>query len=86
MVLERTWPILSGAELVNDLFGFEALIRSASDGVLTPAEQRGLFRVRIPDVSQVAWTDADLPLIDEADSLLGSVSAARAAGAARPPA
>ena len=47
-VLERMWPILSGAELVNDLFGFEALIRSASEGVLTPDEQRALFRARIP--------------------------------------
>ena len=28
--LERTWPVLSGAELVNDLFGFTALTRSAA--------------------------------------------------------
>ena len=32
--LERMWPVLSGAELVNDLFGFAALVRSAADGVL----------------------------------------------------
>ena len=38
--LERMWPVLSGAELVNDLFGFAALIRSAADDDLTPAEQR----------------------------------------------
>ena len=28
--LERMWPVLSGPELVNDLFGFRALVRSAS--------------------------------------------------------
>ena len=84
-VLERMWPILSGAELVNDLFGFEALIRSASEGVLTPEEQRGLFRARVPDVTKVAWTDADLPLIDEADSLLGSVERGACTRPARPP-
>ena len=38
--LDRMWPVLSGAELVHDLFGFAALIRSASSGVLTDAEQR----------------------------------------------
>ena len=38
--LDRMWPVLSGTELVHDLFGFEALIRSASGGVLTDAEQR----------------------------------------------
>ena len=32
------WPVLSGAELVRDLFGFAALIRSASGGVLSDEE------------------------------------------------
>ena len=75
--LERMWPVLSGAELVNDLLGFEALIRSASKDVLTPDEQRLLLRERVPDVRDVAWTDADLPLLDEADAILGPKSAAR---------
>ena len=35
--LERMWPVLTGAELVRDLFGFPALIHSASAGVLTAA-------------------------------------------------
>jgi len=76
--LERMWPILSGAELVNELFGFEALIQSAAKGLLAPDEQRLLFRERVSDVRTVVWTDADLPLIDEADALLGPRSAARA--------
>ena len=42
--LDRMWPVLSGAELVHDLFGFEALVRSASAGVLTDAEQTLLVR------------------------------------------
>ena len=41
--LDRMWPVLSGTELVHDLFGFEALIRSASGGVLTDGEQRLLL-------------------------------------------
>ncbi len=52
--LERMWPALSGAELVNDLFGFPALVRSAAEGVLTDDEQALLHRRREPDVSAVA--------------------------------
>ncbi len=75
--LDRMWPILSGTELVRDLFGFAALVRSASGGVLTDEEQALLFRERGPDLAAVAWTDADLALVDEADAILGPPSAAR---------
>ena len=75
--LDRMWPVLSGAELVHDLFGFEALVRSASAGVLTDAEQKLLIRERVANVADVAWTEADLPLVDEADAILGPPSAAR---------
>jgi hypothetical protein len=75
--LERMWPVLSGAELVHDLFGFPALIRSASNGALSDHEQRLLVRARSDDVGAVAWTEADLALIDEADAILGPPDAAR---------
>src|SRR4051812_6241441 len=75
--LDRMWPVLSGAELVHDLFGFEALVRSASGAVLSDAEQRLLLRERVAEVADVAWTEADLALVDEADFLLGPPSAAR---------
>ncbi len=75
--LDRMWPVLSGAELVRDLLGFAALIRSAAGGVLTDDEQSLLFRERGPDLAAVAWTEADLALIDEADAILGAPSLAR---------
>ena len=75
--LERMWPVLTGAELIHDLFSFPALIRSAADGVLTRDEQVGLHRRRSAKVREVAWTEADLALIDEADALLGSPESAR---------
>jgi hypothetical protein len=75
--LDRMWPVLSGMEVVNDLFGFSALVRSASNGTLTDAEQRLLHRRREPDVALVAWADGDIALVDEADTLLGPVEAAR---------
>ena len=75
--IERMWPVLSGAELVHDLFSFTALIRSAADGVLERDEQVGLHRPRAHRVTDVAWTDSDVALVDEADALLGPVEAAR---------
>jgi len=75
-LLERCWPILSGTELVNDLLGFEALVRSASEGLLTRVEQHALVRPRQRDVRDVQWTEADLAIVDEADSLLGPPEAA----------
>src|SRR5262245_10455113 len=74
--LVRMWPVLTGAELVNELFGFEALVRSAAGDVLTQAEQRLLLRDRAHDARDAEWTEADLPLIDEADAILGPTSAA----------
>jgi DNA helicase IV len=75
--LERMWPVLSGPELVHDLFSFEALIRSAADGILTRDEQRGFHRSRAASIREVHWTDADAALVDEADALLGPVESAR---------
>jgi DNA helicase IV len=75
--LDRMWPVLSGADLVNDLFGFSALVRSAADGLLTDAEQALLHRARSREIASVQWTEDDVPLIDAADARLGPVEAAR---------
>jgi DNA helicase IV len=75
--LDRMWPIITGAELVNDLFGFTALVRSAAEEVLTEDEQAALHRARARDIADVAWTEDDVALIDEADARLGPVDAAR---------
>jgi hypothetical protein len=77
IALERMWPVLSGAELIHDLFSFRGLIRSAARGALDPDEQALLYRPRAASVRDVAWTEADLALIDEADAVLGPPSAAR---------
>jgi len=69
--LERMWPVLSGAELVHDLFSFPALVRSAAHGVLSRDESAQLARPRSASVREVAWTPADVALVDEADALLG---------------
>ena len=42
------WPVLSGAELVNDLFGFAALVRSAAPGRPRPTTSRRAAPRRAP--------------------------------------
>ena len=76
--LIRMWPTLSGAELLHDLFSFPSLIASAASGILEPKEYELLARERQDDVRKVKWSESDLALIDEADSLLGPIESSRA--------
>ena len=76
-LLEKLWPMLSGQELVHDLFSFRALIRSAADGLIPREQQLLLERDRSPSVREVRWTDADAAIVDEADAICGPVEAAR---------
>ena len=76
-LLERLWPMLSGQELVHDLFSFRGLIRSAADGLIPREQQVLLERDRSTTVREVVWSDADAALVDEADAICGPVEAAR---------
>lgn len=69
--LEWMWPVLTPAQLLNDLFGSPALLAHAVSGVLSDAEGRSLAAERRPDASAIAWTHDDAPLLDEARALLG---------------
>jgi DNA helicase IV len=69
--LERMWPLLTPPQLLRDLFGSPALIRSAGAGVLTAEEQRLLHRPRGSGPDEFRWSLADMPLLDEAAALLG---------------
>ena len=69
--LEAMWPVLTPAQLLHDLFGSRALIRLAARGQLDDDEIELLARPRSAHVDDVVWTDADVPLLDEALELLG---------------
>ncbi len=69
--LEWMWPVLTPAQLLHDLYGSLALVRSAARRRLSEDEVRSLVRERSEELTQVAWSDADLPLLDEVDRLLG---------------
>ena len=73
LALDRMWPLLTPQMLLRDLFGASALIKAAARDVLSEAEQRDLLRDRGDSVETVRWSVADVPLLDEAATLLGPV-------------
>jgi hypothetical protein len=79
--LEWMWPILTPAELLRDMYGSSGLLRSALRAGFHPLEiddaVKVLRRPRGDDVDSYAWTDADVPLLDEAHAILGSPSSRR---------
>jgi DNA helicase IV len=70
--LDRMWPLLRPTELLHDLFGATALISSASKSLLNADEQEALYRPRSARFDDIAWTTADMALLDEARVLLGA--------------
>jgi len=78
--LDRMWPVLTPEELLHDLFGAAPLVELAGSRRLQADELDLLVRPRSAAIEQVQWTDADLPLLDEARALLGPASRARHAG------
>ncbi len=69
--LERMWPVLTPAQLLRDLFGSKALISSAASEHLSDEDSLTLFRPRGESLTGYQWSDADVPLLDEAYLGLG---------------
>jgi len=65
------WPSLTPEELLHDLFGSKALLRSAGRDLLTGEEVAALYRPRAESLAHARFSDADAALLDEARSLLG---------------
>ncbi|MDH3705250.1 MAG: AAA family ATPase [Acidimicrobiia bacterium] len=68
--LEWMWPVLTPAQLLHDLFGSEALLRSAGDGLVDGAAMAALHRPWT-NADDVRWKTTDAPLLDECRALLG---------------
>ncbi|WP_419921900.1 HelD family protein [Candidatus Poriferisodalis sp.] len=68
---ERMWPLLTPAQLLRDLYSSRALLRSAASGLLPEAGWESLYRPRGDSEASYQWSDADVPLLDEAYAQLG---------------
>ncbi|MGN6695347.1 MAG: HelD family protein, partial [Aquihabitans sp.] len=71
VALEEMWPVLTPAQLLHDLFGSKALLYLAAGRLLSKERVELLYRPRSESVDAVVWTHDDVPLLDEARSLLG---------------
>ncbi len=69
--LERMWPVLTPAELLNDLYGSPGLLKLAAHRYLEPTEWKLLSRPRESVAAEVVFTNHDVPVLDEALELLG---------------
>ncbi len=65
-VVKAAWPQVSPDRLIRTLYTSRTALAEASDGILTTEEQKLLAR------RGTGWSDADVPLLDEARSLLAA--------------
>ena len=63
-VLKAAWPLVSPGRLVRSLLTTRATLAAAAEGILDEDEQKLLLR------RGQAWSDGDIPLLDEARALL----------------
>ena len=68
--LEHLWPTQSAAGLVRSLLSRPAVMDSAAGGILSREDRRLLHRRPARSVALEPWTEADLPLLDEAHTQL----------------
>jgi DNA helicase IV len=68
-VLDRVWPARSATAVVRAVLGKGPVAEMAALGILDESE-RALLRRGRPAGSPKGWSDADLPLLDEAQSVL----------------
>ncbi len=65
--IDGCWRSVGAVALVRSLLSQRSMLARAADGLLDAAEQELLLR---PRAAADAWTAADLPLLDEAESLI----------------
>ncbi|MCA1834308.1 MAG: ATP-binding domain-containing protein [Actinomycetota bacterium] len=66
-IADAIWPLLTPKKLLAELLSSRERLRSAARGSLSDAEADPLYRD-----NGTAWTAADIPLLDEAFTLLGA--------------
>jgi DNA helicase IV len=81
-LLASLWPVLTPERLLTDLYADPARIAAATPG-WSDADRALLHRPRGAGASSERWTPADVPLLEEAEELLGFDDSAQRARADR---
>lgn len=68
-LVDKVWPNLSGPQLVRSLLGSPTNRKRAAEGLLTGDDADLLQRSSAKKIADEPWTEADLPLLDEANAL-----------------
>jgi DNA helicase IV len=68
--VDRMWPSFTPEELLRSLYGTQAWLVSATEGILTADERAAVYRPMAASVGDEPWTEADLFCLDEAAALL----------------
>jgi DNA helicase IV len=66
-VLKAAWPVVAPDKLIRSLLTSRSILAEAAEGILDADEQKLLVGRR------AGWSDGDIPLLDEARSLLGEL-------------
>lgn len=72
-VVEGIWPRLSATQAARELLGSRDRLSRAAGAVLSSEAVELLYRRNPGKEAEVAWTEHDLPLVDEADAILNGV-------------
>lgn len=72
--LERVWPSLTPQAFLQDLLGSRARLTAAGGDDFTAADIERLYRSAADSLGSEIWSDTDVALLDEADSLINGRS------------
>ena len=73
--IDKMWPMLTPVAIVRSLYASPKKLAEASAGLLDGDEQRRLKRASATKPVEEAWTEADLPILDEVQWICGGVPA-----------
>jgi DNA helicase IV len=73
--VERVWPLSTSPRFLQELLASQNMLLSAAGDEFTAAEIQSLYRQAAPRITEETWSDADVALIDEIESLMEGRSA-----------